>query len=96
MSGNNLPQNPQPAPNPAFNAELARLFAQVPSPAQTPGFNGPAGAPLANLGNQFPGLASLLAGQNQQAAPRVQTPTTQAGAAPDMNEIMAQLAQYQR
>ncbi|OAL46241.1 hypothetical protein IQ07DRAFT_518362 [Pyrenochaeta sp. DS3sAY3a] len=96
MSGSNLPQNPQPAPNPAFNAELARLFAQVPSPAQTPGFNGPAGAPLANLGNQFPGLASLLASQNQPAAPRVQTPTTQAGAAPDMNEIMAQLAQYQR
>ncbi|CAO2656441.1 Nn.00g052440.m01.CDS01 [Neocucurbitaria sp. VM-36] len=94
MSGNNISQNPQPAPNPGFNADLARLLAQVPSPAQTPGA-GPNQPNLANLGNQFPGLASLFASQGQQAAPSVQTPT-QAGAAPDMNEIMAQLAQYKR
>ncbi|KAF1844068.1 uncharacterized protein K460DRAFT_289229 [Cucurbitaria berberidis CBS 394.84] len=95
MSGNNMPQNPQPAPNPGFNADLARLLAQAPSPAQTPGFGGPAQPNLANLGNQFPGLASFFASQGQQVAPSVQAPT-QAGATPDMNEIMAQLAQYQR
>ncbi|KAJ4365919.1 nuclear polyadenylated RNA-binding protein 3 [Neocucurbitaria cava] len=97
MSGNNIPQNPQPAPTPGFNADLARLLAQVPSPAQTPGA-GSAQPNLASLGNQFPGLASFFASQGQQTAPSVQSvPTpTQAGSAPDMNEIMAQLAQYQR
>jgi hypothetical protein len=94
MSGNSMPQHQQPAPNPGFNADLARLLAQVPSPAQTPGA-GPNQPQLAHLGNQFPGLASLFANQGQQAAPPVQTPT-QGGAAPDMSEIMAQLAQYQR
>ena len=95
MSGNSMPQNPQPAPNPAFNADLARLLAQVPSPAQTPGFSGQPQPNLAQLGNQFPALASLFASQGQQSAPPVQTPT-QTGAGPDMSEIMAQLAQYQR
>ncbi|CAN9307267.1 unnamed protein product [Alternaria alternata] len=78
-----------------LNADLARLLAQVPSPVQTPGFSGPAQPHLAQLGNQFPALASLFANQSQAAAPPVQTPT-QAGPTPDMSEIMAQLAQYQR
>ncbi|KAI4633071.1 hypothetical protein J4E80_000433 [Alternaria sp. BMP 0032] len=95
MSGNNMPQNTQPAPNQGLNADLARLLAQVPSPAQTPGFSAQSQPHLAQLGNQFPALASLFANQSQAVAPPVQTPT-QAGPAPDMNEIMAQLAQYQR
>jgi hypothetical protein len=95
MSGNNIPQNAQPAPNQGLNADLARLLAQVPSPVQTPGFNGPGQPHLAQLSNQFPALASLFANQSQVVAPPVQTPT-QAGSAPDMSEIMAQLAQYQR
>ncbi|KAI4655341.1 hypothetical protein J4E93_000053 [Alternaria ventricosa] len=95
MSGNNMPQNTQPAPNQGLNADLARLLAQVPSPAQTPGFSAQSQPHLAQLGNQFPALASLFANQGQAVAPPVQTPT-QAGPAPDMSEIMAQLAQYQR
>ncbi|KAH6872623.1 hypothetical protein BKA58DRAFT_149387 [Alternaria rosae] len=95
MSGNNMPQNTQPTPNQGLNADLARLLAQVPSPAQTPGFSAQAQPHLAQLGNQFPALASLFANQSQAVAPPVQTPT-QAGPAPDMSEIMAQLAQYQR
>ncbi|KAI4943661.1 hypothetical protein J4E86_009624 [Alternaria arbusti] len=95
MSGNNMPQNTQPAPNQGLNADLARLLAQVPSPAQTPGFSAQSQPHLAQLGNQFPALASLFANQSQAVAPPVQTPT-QAGPAPDMSEIMAQLAQYQR
>jgi hypothetical protein len=94
MSSNNLPQNPQPAHHGLNGADLARLLAQVPSPVQTPGFGAPQ-PHLSQLGNQFPALASLFANQPQAVAPPVQTPT-QAGAAPDMNEIMAQLAQYQR
>jgi hypothetical protein len=95
MSGNSVPQNPQPA-HPGLNgADLARLLAQVPSPVQTPGFGAPPQPHLSQLSNQFPALASLFANQSQAVAPPVQT-HTQAGAAPDMNEIMAQLAQYQR
>lgn len=102
MSGNNAPQNPQPAPG--FNADLARLLAQVSGPTQptqTPTYGlqpqTPAQPPLPQLG-QFPGLASLFANQPQpqQAAPPVQN-APPAGAPPtDMSEIMAQLAQYQR
>jgi hypothetical protein len=95
MSGNNMPQNTQPAPNQGLNADLARLLAQVPSPVQTPGFSAQSQPHLAQLGNQFPALASLFANQGQGVAPPVQTPN-QAGPAPDMSEIMAQLAQYQR
>ncbi|CBX98388.1 hypothetical protein LEMA_P097970.1 [Plenodomus lingam JN3] len=94
MSGNNVSQNSQPAPNPGFNADLARLLAQVPSPAQTPGFSGHTQPQLAHLGTQFPALASLFATQGQQSAPPVQTPAQPSGT--DMSEIMAQLAQYQR
>lgn len=96
MSGNSLPQNPPPAPSPGYNnTDLARLLAQVPNSAQTSGHAGPAQPQLTQLSNQFPALASLFATQNQPTAPPVQTPT-QAGAAPDMSEIMAQLAQYKR
>ncbi|KAF2851243.1 hypothetical protein T440DRAFT_517703 [Plenodomus tracheiphilus IPT5] len=94
MSGNNVAQNSQPAPNPGFNADLARLLAQVPSPTQTPGLGGHAQPQLAHLGTQFPALASLFANQAPQSAPPVQTPAQPSGT--DMSEIMAQLAQYQR
>jgi hypothetical protein len=93
MSGNNVAQNQQPTPN-NFNADIARLLAQVSSPVQTPGYGAPSQPQMPQL-NHFPGLASLLANQGQSAAPQVQNaPPT--GGAPDMSEIMAQLAQYQR
>lgn len=92
---NSMPQNPQPAPS--INADLARLLAQVSSPSQTPGFNTPALPQNPQLGQpQYSALAAMLGGQAQPAAPPVQTPTQQSGGAPDMNEIMAQLAKYQR
>jgi hypothetical protein len=93
MSGNNMPQNQQPPPN--FNADLARLLAQVSSPVQTPGYGTTAQPQMPQLG-QFPGLASLLANQAQTSAPPIQNPPQTGGAPPDMSEIMAQLAQYQR
>lgn len=102
MSNNNTPANAMPAGNPGISADLARLLAQVPSPSQTPGFGGQAQAHLANASLQFPGLAQFLQSQGQQmqppqqqSAPPVQTPSS-ATKQPDMNEIMAQLAQYQR
>lgn len=95
MSGSNMAQNTQPTANQGLNADLARLLAQVPSPAQTPGFGPAPPTHLAQLNSQFPALASLFANQNQTVAPPVQAPA-QPGPAPDMNEIMAQLAQYQR
>ncbi|KAF2630135.1 hypothetical protein BU25DRAFT_335868 [Macroventuria anomochaeta] len=92
---NNMPQNPQPVPG--INADLARLLAQVSSPSQTPGFTSSAQSQLPQLGQpQYSALAAILGGQPQTAAPPVQTPTQQPGGAPDMNEIMAQLAKYQR
>lgn len=87
MSGNNVAPNSQPAPN--FSADLARLLSQVSSPMQTPGYGPQTHMP--QLGH----LASLLANQAHTAAPPVQN-TPQTSAAPDMSEIMAQLAQYQR
>lgn len=90
-------QNPQPAPG--LNANLARLLAQVSSPSQTPGLGTPAQAQLPQLGQpQYNALAAMLGGQQPQpAAPAMQPPPTQQpGGAPDMNEIMAQLAKYQR
>lgn len=92
---NNVSQNTQPAPG--INADLARLLAQVSSPSQTPGFSSPAQPQLPQLGQpQYSALAAMLGGQSQPAALPVQPPTQQLGGAPDMNEIMAQLAQYQR
>ncbi|KAF2023882.1 hypothetical protein EK21DRAFT_79959 [Setomelanomma holmii] len=92
MSGNAAPSTPQPAPT--LNADIARLLAQVSSPAQTPGYGAPSQPQVPQL-NQFSGFASLLANQAQSSAPPTQAPPP-AGGAPDMNEIMAQLAQYQR
>lgn len=91
MGGNNIPQNPQPAP--ALNADIARLLAQVSTPVPTPGFGAPSQPQLPQL-NQFPGLASLFANQAQSAPPPAQNASQ--AATPDMTEIMAQLAQYQR
>jgi hypothetical protein len=92
MSGNNVPQNTQPPNN--FNADIARLLAQVSSPVQTPGYGAPAQPQMPQL-SHFPGLASLLASQSQPTTPQVQS-APQASGNPDMSEIMAQLAQYQR
>lgn len=92
---NNIPQNTQPAPS--INADLARLLAQVSSPAPTPGFSTPAQPQHPQLGqDQYSALAAMLGGQAQPIAPPVQKPTLPSGGAPDMNEIMAQLAKYQR
>ena len=92
----NVPQNTQPAPG--LNADLARLLAQVSSPGHTPGFTSPAQQHQPQLGHsQYSALAAMLGGQSQASAPPVQPSTQQpAGTAPDMNEIMAQLAKYQR
>jgi len=95
MSGNSLTQPTQPTqPAPALNTDIARLLAQVSTPAQSPGYGAPAQPQLAQL-SQFPGLASLFANPPQPAAPPVQN-TTQSSSTPDMSDIMAQLAQYQR
>ena len=92
---NSINQNPQPAPS--LNADLARLLAQVSSPVQNSGFSAPAQPQLPQLGQtQYSALAAMLGGQPQPAAPPIQTPTQPSGGAPDMNEIMAQLAKYQR
>jgi hypothetical protein len=92
MSGNNVQQNPQPPNN--FNADIARLLAQVSSPAQTPGYGAPTQPQMPQL-SHFPGLASLLASQSQVSTPQAQN-APQANGNPDMSEIMAQLAHYQR
>jgi hypothetical protein len=92
---NNIPQTPQPAPG--LNADLARLLASVSSPVQTPGYSAPAQPQLPQLGQgQYSALAAMLGGQPQPAAPPAHTPTKQPSGAPDMSEIMAQLAKYQR
>ncbi|KAH7394262.1 hypothetical protein DE146DRAFT_127235 [Phaeosphaeria sp. MPI-PUGE-AT-0046c] len=93
MSSGNTPQNQQPPPD--FNANLARLLAQVSSPAQTPGFSTTPHAQMPQL-NHFPGLAAMLANQAQSAPPPAPSTSQPGGAQPDMSEIMAQLAQYQR
>ncbi|KAF1929109.1 uncharacterized protein M421DRAFT_92201 [Didymella exigua CBS 183.55] len=91
---NNMPQTPQPTAG--LNLDLARLLAQVSSPSHTPGVTSPAQLQLPQLGQpQYNALAAMLGGQVQSAAP-VQLPAQQPGGAPDMNEIMAQLAKYQR
>jgi hypothetical protein len=91
---NSMPQNPQPAAG--LNLDLARLLAQVSSPSHTPGLSSPAQSQLPPLGQpQYNALAAMLSGQAHSAAP-VQPPAQQPGGAPDMNEIMAQLAKYQR
>ncbi|KAH5753446.1 hypothetical protein HBI88_214690 [Parastagonospora nodorum] len=89
-AGNNVPQNQQPGS--MFNPDLARLLAQVSSPVQTPGFGTSAPPQMPQL-NHFPGLAAMLAGQAQPAAPPVQNTPQPGGAPADMSEIMAQLAQ---
>jgi len=112
MSANNAHQNQQPAPG--FNADLARLLAQVSGPTQNPNFapqsQQPA-QPLPPQFSQFSGLASLFATQpqpqsqpqpqpqpprTQPIAPPVQSASTAGAPPPDMSEIMAQLAKYQR
>lgn len=92
---NSMPQNPQPIAG--LNLDLARLLAQVSSPSHTPGLSSPAQPQISHLGQpQYNALAAMLGGQAQSAAPPVQPPAQQSGGGPDMNEIMAQLAKYQR
>ncbi|KAF2827558.1 hypothetical protein CC86DRAFT_393659 [Ophiobolus disseminans] len=97
MAGNNAPQNnPQPAPN--FNADIARLLAQVSGPGQAPGYGAQTQSQTQAMPqfSQFPGLASLFTTQAQPAAPPVQPAPQAAAPSTDMSEIMAKLAQYQR
>ena len=93
MSGNGAPPVQQSAPS--INADLARLLAQVSSPAQTPGFSTPSQPQMPQLGNQYSALASFFGSQASTGNSQPQT-AAQSGGAPDMNEIMAQLAKYQR
>jgi hypothetical protein len=90
MSGNNTNPNPQPAPT--FNADLARLLAQVSTPAQPQGFNTPAPSQLSHLG-QFPGLASLLANQRHTAATQaLNTPQPAPTFNTDLARMLAQVS----
>ncbi|KAJ8115585.1 hypothetical protein OPT61_g2793 [Boeremia exigua] len=91
---NSATQNAQPTPG--INADLARLLAQVSNPGQTPGFSSSAPSQLPSLGQpQYSALAAMLGAQSQSPAPPVHPPAQQSGGAPDMNEIMAQLAKIE-
>ncbi|KAF2661540.1 hypothetical protein K491DRAFT_586856 [Lophiostoma macrostomum CBS 122681] len=103
MSQNNASQ-PAPSQPAALSPDLARLLVSVSSPTQASSYAGTPQAAPQGYANMFQNasLASLLGGQtpSQQpamVAPPVQTPTqaTLTGQ-PDMTEIMAQLAKYQR
>lgn len=90
---NTIAQNPQP-PSAVLTADLARLLGSVSTPTQAPAY-----AVAAQQSYQNPyqnaALASYLGGQQPApAAPPVQAPAQ--NGQPDMNEIMAQLAKYQR
>jgi hypothetical protein len=50
---------------------------------------------MPQLGNQYSALASFFGNQASAGNSQPQT-AAQSGGAPDMNEIMAQLAKYQR
>ena len=98
MSGNNQAQVPQPQAA-GLSPELIRLLGSVSTPSQPPIF--PSAAQPTPFSNAYQNnaLASLLGGQaGRSAAPPVHTPTQSAppSGQPDMNEIMAQLAKYQR
>jgi hypothetical protein len=103
MSQNNASQG---APSHATvpTPDLARLLGSVSSPAQASLYAATPQAASQGYPNMYhnASLASLLAGQTptqqpSMVAPPVQTPTQATpGGQPDMNEIMAQLAKYQR
>ena len=97
MSGNTAAQAPQPPQ--AIAPDLARLLSQVPTPAVVPpAYNAPAApapppaAPPQQFANPY---QNPFGGQPPQppAAPPAANPQQPQ---PDMNEIMAQLAKYQR
>ncbi|KAF2175588.1 hypothetical protein K469DRAFT_646961 [Zopfia rhizophila CBS 207.26] len=108
MSHNNPSQAPPQPPAAGLTSDLARLLGSVSAPpAQPPAYaprpSQPPQSPQTYPNSyQNPALASLLGGQGPlqptpPAAPPVQTPTQPSPAGqPDMNEIMAQLAKYQR
>ncbi|KAF2198566.1 hypothetical protein GQ43DRAFT_150854 [Delitschia confertaspora ATCC 74209] len=98
MSQNN-PSQPQPLQqsNAGLNADLARLLGSVPPPQMPPSVpqNSYQNNPYGNIN-----LASLMGQprlpQASPAAAPMRTPTQATPGQPDMNEIMAQLARYQR
>lgn len=101
MSQNTSAQTPQPlsaGPTP----DLARLFGSISSPAQSSAYTAGQQAPPQTYQQAFqkPSLASMLGGQPSAyaaATPSAQAPAqTSSHSQPDMNEIMAQLAKYQR
>jgi len=97
ISGNNAAQTPQ-APHSGLTPDLARLLSSVTSSPAAPAYNAPA-QPQQQFASlyQNPAFASLMGGQQpQQNTPSVQTPQAAPGQPPDMAEIMAQLAKYQR
>jgi hypothetical protein len=99
--------NPAQTPQPQLSGpppDLARLLGQVPTPAQPYGYTAPTQPAQQPYQNAFQNssLAALLGGQpparpnTLTSAPlqnHMQAPST---GQPDMNEIMAQLAKYQR
>ncbi|KAJ4291162.1 nuclear polyadenylated RNA-binding protein 3 [Kalmusia sp. IMI 367209] len=97
MSNNNALQTPQ-APPPGISSDLARLLGSVTTPTAAPVYNPQTVSP-----QQYPNSYQNSAfaphrngQQSQTAAPPVQTPQGTPSQAPDMAEIMAQLARYQR
>ncbi|KAF1966769.1 hypothetical protein BU23DRAFT_311542 [Bimuria novae-zelandiae CBS 107.79] len=95
MSGNGAPQMSQ-APPAGITPDLARLLSSVSSPAAAPVYNPPT---LPQYHQQQPPAVQPHNPYNTQyAAPPSQAPPAQtaAGKGPDMAEIMAQLAKYQR
>lgn len=94
MSGNGAVQQAVPA---GISPDLARLLGSVATPTAAPVYNNqPVPQQQYAPSYQNPQFAPQPNGQQQQAAPPVQAPQGAPNQTPDMAEIMAQLARYQR
>ncbi|KAF2263522.1 hypothetical protein CC78DRAFT_581413 [Lojkania enalia] len=103
MSQSNPSQALQPAPT-ALTPDLARLLGSVSTPSQPVSYSPSVQPPSQQYPNSYQNnaLASLLPGRlpvqpsaTDPAPTQMPTPAPASGQ-PDMNEIMAQLAKYQR
>jgi hypothetical protein len=98
MPRNSPAQTPQPQPT-GLTPELARLLSAVSTPAPTSAYNMPAPQPQ-SYGNPYqnPAYTQQYGAQGpiQQPAQPVQPASHAAPPRSDMDEIMAQLAKYQR
>ncbi len=97
--GSSAAQTPQP-PAPGITSDLARLLSSVSNPAAVPTYEAPA-LPPQSYANPYqnPSFAQFYGGQasaQQHPQPTQHLPPAASPGQPDMNEIMAQLAKYQR